>query len=166
MAVCDLPFANPHAMVSVIRHSIYKYMLFLTRFTGRGMWYCFLGTMIWAALWDLNISWFLGFVLGMYVILLGIASMLYGFNLSFKLDGVRKCIYDQDVERPKPPHGDMKGFAKQEFADVCLSVNQTKFTEDELDYVINALSFSPENDGGVSMIEYNYWLEKGWMSIV
>merc|ERR1719401_461048 len=161
MAVCDLPFANPHAMISMTRHSIYKYMLFLTRFTGRGLWYCFMGTMIWAALWDLNISWFLGFCMGLYVILLGIFSMIYGFRLSLKLDNVRKSILDNSSSPPKCPDG---GFSKREFQDSVLdfhtagSGGQNKFSDDEVDYIMNGLSFTPQNDGMITPDEYMYWL--------
>merc|ERR1719247_1235164 len=46
---------------------IFKYCKFLEMFTGRGVWYMFLGTMVFFTLWD-NDNWaFGGFVLGLYV---------------------------------------------------------------------------------------------------
>jgi hypothetical protein len=163
MTVLDLPFGGNSPRANMIRDSIYKYMLFLTRFTGRGLWYCFLGTMIWSALFDLNISWFLGFILGLYVILLGVGTMFKGIKLSMKLDLVRKQITDRDLQVPPCPE---KGFSKQTFWDLVNSVDSQKFSEDDIDYVINALSFSPENHGVITKVEYTYWLAPGNMSIV
>jgi len=164
MVVLDLPFGATSPTANRVRDSIYKYMLFLTRFTGRGLWYCFLGTMIWSALFDLNISWFLGFFLGLYTILLGLGTMFKGVKLSMKLDLVRKQINDRDLHVPACPE---KGWSKQGFWDLVNSVDSQKFSEDDIDYVINALSFSPENSGVISKAEYTYWLTPGgYMSIV
>lgn len=169
MLVLDIPFRDPFAHFGTVRFAIYKLFLFLTRFTGRGLWYVFLGTMIWAALWDLNISWFLGFTMGLYVILLGIVSLIYGFQLSFKLDNVRKAILEHDASPPKPPEG---GFSKQQFKDVVLAYHATagkpsSFSDDEVDYVMNGLSFTPQNDQMITIDEYMFWLQPGSrMSIV
>merc|ERR1719160_1674122 len=115
MVVLDLPFGATSPRANMVRDSIYKYMLFLTRFTGRGLWYCFLGTMIWSALFDLSISWFLGFTLGLYVILLGIVTMVTGIKLSLKLDLVRKQINNRDMEVPDCPD---KGFSKTDMTNL------------------------------------------------
>lgn len=169
MLVLDMPVSDPIAYMGAVRYHIFKFFLFLTRFTGRGLWYCFLGTMIWSALWDLNISWFLGFCMGLYVILLGIVSMVYGFQLSFKLDNVRKSILEHDATPPKCPDG---GFSRQQFKEVVLmgggaSDKPGKFSEDEVDYIMNGLSFTPNNDGMITLDEYLYWIQPGArMSIV
>jgi len=163
MIVIDFPAGATSAFMNKIRDAVYKYMYFLTRFTARGMWYCFLGTMIWSALWDLNISWWLGFILGIYVILTGIATMVKGVKLSLKLDMIRKQINTRDVPVDCPE----KGYSKQAFWDLLNQVDQQKFSEDDIDYVINAVSFSPHSTGVVTQAEYNYWLTPGgYMSVV
>merc|ERR1711976_1132874 len=43
MLVLDTPVPKTED----VKDLIYKHMLFLTRFTGRGFWYMYLGTMIW-----------------------------------------------------------------------------------------------------------------------
>merc|ERR1719506_1154342 len=111
MMILDLPVGATSPRANMVRDTVYKYMLFLTRFTGRGLWYCFLGTMIWSALWDLNINWFLGFGLGLYAILVGLIAMVKGVRLSLKLDMVRKQINDRDVSAQCPD----KGLSKQGF---------------------------------------------------
>merc|ERR1719337_512246 len=52
MVVLDFPIPHPSPMLANVRAHIYKFFLFLTRFTGRGLWYLFLGTMIFATLFD------------------------------------------------------------------------------------------------------------------
>lgn len=163
MVVLDFPFGATSATANMIRDSIYKYMLFLTRFTGRGLWYCFLGTMIFSALWDLDISWFLGLALGLYVILLGLLTMFKGIQLSMKLDMVRKQINDRDVVHATCPE---QGWSKQGFTELINSIDALKFNEDDIDYIVNALSFTPESTGVISKAEYTWWLSPGSMSIV
>eukprot|EP00427_Karlodinium_veneficum_P007916 CAMPEP_0169079588 /NCGR_PEP_ID=MMETSP1015-20121227/10025_1 /TAXON_ID=342587 /ORGANISM="Karlodinium micrum, Strain CCMP2283" /LENGTH=183 /DNA_ID=CAMNT_0009139255 /DNA_START=192 /DNA_END=740 /DNA_ORIENTATION=+ len=156
MCITDQPFSNPGACFTMARSRIFKYMLFLDRFTGRGMWYCFLGTMIWSALWDLKISWLLGFILGLFVILLGIATTLYGIQLSLKLDVVRKALMDNDHPTGSAPVCPDRGFTKEGFHEVMMSVNGTKISDDEMDYVVNALAFTPDAQI-INKLEYSYW---------
>jgi hypothetical protein len=162
MAITDLPLKNDS--VHIMRHRIFKYMEFLNRFTCKGMWYSFLGTMIWAALWDLNISWFLGFILGLYVILLGIGTMMYGIHLTLKLQGVRKSIMDSDTHGGEPVCPD-KGFSKQSLKEMLYTANQTQFSDDEMEYVMEALARLP-NPTVISKMEYQDWLKPGLAAIV
>jgi len=162
MLVLDFPVPHPGAHLALVRNSIYKYLLFMTRFTGRGIWYTFLGTMIFGALFDLNISWFFGVLLGGYVGVLGLVTMCYGVALSRKLNGVRLAIQEQGA----PPQCPDRGFSKQGFKELAQHVNHTEFSDDELDYIFNGLSFTPSNDGVIMPDEYLYWISKGSMEIV
>merc|ERR1719456_492724 len=90
MVVLDFPIPHPSPTLAQVRAGIYKFFLFLTRFTGRGVWYLFLGTMIFATLFDLNISVFFGICLGGYVGILGLVTLFFGIRLSQKLDAVRQ----------------------------------------------------------------------------
>lgn len=47
-------------MVFTVKMAVYKYVLFLTRFTGRGCTYLFLASMLVSSLWDNGISPFIG----------------------------------------------------------------------------------------------------------
>merc|ERR1719238_1961853 len=86
MVVLDFPIPHPSPHLAYMRANIYKFFLFLTRFTGRGLWYLFLGTMIFATLFDLNISAFFGICLGGYVGILGLVTLYFGIHMSRKLD--------------------------------------------------------------------------------
>jgi len=160
MIVLDFPVPHPSPHLATIRMNIYKFMLFMTRFTGRGMWYLFLGTMIFVTLFDLKISYFFGIVLGGYTSILGIAALVYGIQLSRKLDGVRKELQFKPAECPH------QGLTMQQFQTLAVQVSQTHFTDDELTYVFNGLSFTANNDGLISQDEYNTWLMPGKMEIV
>merc|ERR1719198_2736089 len=48
MLVLDFPFPNMalHPHITAFRFHIYKFVLFMTRFMGRGIWYLFLSTMV------------------------------------------------------------------------------------------------------------------------
>merc|ERR1719271_2337555 len=103
MVVLDFPIPHPSPTLAAVRASIYKFFLFLTRFTGRGVWYLFLGTLIFATLFDLNISAFFGVCLGGYVGILGLVTLIFGVRLSQKLDVVRQELLLGDKQCP--PNG-------------------------------------------------------------
>jgi len=144
-----------------VRHHIYKFALFMTRFMGRGVWYLFLATMVFGALWDTGINWFLGFVCTTYLTVLGIVAMGKGFLMSNKLDRARTRI----VERGEPAERYVSGgkISTVQFQAAIESVTGDKllFAPDELPYVINALSFSPFNNGMITLDEFRYWLAPG-----
>merc|ERR1740117_689929 len=75
-----------------IRMIIYTFMLFLTRFQGRGVWYLFLATSSWVVLYDSSISPVFGVAVTVYVFLLGAGSLAKGYRMSRKLHDVRGCI--------------------------------------------------------------------------
>lgn len=160
MIVLDFPIPHPNPYLAMVRFSIYKFLLFMTRFTGRGMWYLFLGTMIFVALFDLKISYFFGVCLSGYVGIVGLVTLIYGLQLSSKLDTVRKSLQNAPTQAP------YNGWSYTGFGDLALQVNGTKFSEDELIYIFNGLSFTPSNDGVITPDEYNTWLMPGRMEII
>merc|ERR1719506_3532145 len=91
MFVLDAPL-NFKLLIS-FKQDIHKYAKFLTRLTGRGVWYIFMGTMTFATLWENNISPFLAVVLGFFVFGVGVASTAIGVIKSRKLEKVRLNVY-------------------------------------------------------------------------
>lgn len=160
MVVLDFPIPHPSPYLAAVRANIYKFLLFLTRFTGRGMWYLFMGTMIFATLYDLDISPFFGIVMGGYVGVLGLVTLVFGVRLSQKLDVVRQELLMGD--KMCPP----SGLSMEGFKSLALQVSKQDFTDDELVYVFNSLSFNPMNDGVINPEEYKQWLLPGKMEIV
>jgi len=158
--ILDFPIPHPNQSLAWVRLNIYKFFLFLTRFTGRGMWYLFLGTMIFATLFDLKISYFFGICLGGYVGILGLVTLVFGIRLSQRLDQVRQALLHDD----KPPP--QQGLSQEMFRTLAQQTASVTFTDDELVYVMNSLSFSASNDGVITAEEYKQWLTPGKMEIV
>merc|ERR1719272_2200510 len=103
--------------------------------------------MIFASLWDLNISPFLGLVLGGLVVLLGIASIYMGVTMSLKLDKVRQAA----IKRASQQGGasDLcapSGLTMVQFREMANTLNGTQFSDEELHYIAGALSFTVNAD--------------------
>ncbi|KAF4728684.1 hypothetical protein FOZ63_013920, partial [Perkinsus olseni] len=139
---------------------IVKYFAFLTRFTGRGIWYIFLGTMTFATLWD-NQIWYLGAVLlGFYVFLIGVFATVMGAMKSRKLDRVRQQIRRQNANSEQmfnayARSSPQEGMTAEEF-DLLSQVAGISFRPDELTFVLNALC----NEGrlGITQRDFCGWI--------
>jgi len=145
MFVLDAPL-NFKALIS-FKQDIHKYCKFLTRLTGRGVWYIFMGTTTFATLWENSISMFLAVVLGFFVFGVGVASTTIGVVKSRKLEKVRLNVYQhkqkgqlsqlfQQHARTSPT----MGLTSQEFNDMCSTMRGVSFSPDELAAIFNALT--------------------------
>uniref|UniRef100_A0A7S0BBR5 COPI associated protein n=1 Tax=Pyrodinium bahamense TaxID=73915 RepID=A0A7S0BBR5_9DINO len=163
MVVLDFPIRHPQKWLVNIRDNCYKFLLFMTRFMGRGVWYLFLSTLVFASLWDNQINWFLGGVFTAYLCCLGIAALVKGYMISSRLQSVREAIVSSGRGAEHYIARGQSGLSKEQFRAMVEQVTNRHdlFTNDDLDYVINALSFTPYNDGQVSMEEAEYWLRPG-----
>jgi hypothetical protein len=145
MFVLDAPL-NFKLLIS-FKQDIHKYCRFLTRLTGRGVWYIFMGTTTFASLWENSISKFLAVVLGLFVFGVGVASTTIGVVKSRKLEKVRLSVYQQkqsgglgklfqDHARNSPT----MGLTQQEFNEMCSVLKGVGFSPDELAAIFNALT--------------------------
>jgi len=163
MLILDAPIPIANPSVTILREHLYRFALFLTRFTGRGVWYLFLGTHVWVALYDSNISAFFAVLFTLYLVLLGGASIAKGIILSMKLNDIRKTIIAEQKVRPESymTRG-ADGMNDQEFKRLVgdVKMNPEFFTEAELAYVMNALSFSSSSELKVTLEEYQFWMEQ------
>eukprot|EP00930_Biecheleria_cincta_P049913 TRINITY_DN35117_c0_g1_i1.p1 TRINITY_DN35117_c0_g1~~TRINITY_DN35117_c0_g1_i1.p1 ORF type:complete len:262 (-),score=52.02 TRINITY_DN35117_c0_g1_i1:172-957(-) len=171
MMVLDFPVPHPNETLVAIRDHCYKFLLFMTRFMGRGMWYLFLATLVFGALWDTKINWFFGATFSLYLILLGAGALAKGYFISTQLDKVRLALLREHDTGGNIEHylsSSQKGLTKAQFKAMVENVTGEKdlFTDDDLDYVINALSFLPSSDGMVSREELLYWVRPGLMLMV
>ena len=128
----------------------------------------YLGTMIWAALWDQDLNKVLGFVMSLYPIILGILAIVKGVTLSVKLEKVRKAaLQAPGADQAGPSPG--QPMSKDNFSQFC-SQHGTKFGESEILHVINGLSLTAKNDGQVDIKEWKAWLSgtahDSWMVLV
>ncbi|KAF4758968.1 hypothetical protein FOZ63_011705, partial [Perkinsus olseni] len=150
------------SVISTIEAFIVKYFAFLTRFTGRGIWYIFLGTMTFATLWD-NQIWYLGAVLlGFYVFLIGVFATVMGAMKSRKLDRVRQQIRRQNANSEQmfnsyARSSPQEGMTAEEFDLLSGQVAGISFRPDELTFVLNALC----NEGRLGITQRDFC---GWVA--
>lgn len=165
MLTLDLPIPHMenHKHVQHIRGQIYKFALFMTRFVGRGVWYLFLATMVFGALWDTGINWFLGATCTAYLTVLGVVAMGKGVIMSNKLNRVREAITQSGHAADRYVSRGQTGLTPEQFKLMVESATNENdlFTPDELSYVVSALTFTPYNDGTVTLEELRYWLAPG-----
>ncbi|KAF4677779.1 hypothetical protein FOL47_010373 [Perkinsus chesapeaki] len=140
---------------------IVKYFAFLTRFTGRGIWYIFLGTMTFATLWDNQIWYFGAVVLGFYVFLIGVFATVMGAMKSRKLNRVRQQVRRQNADTEQmfnsyARSNPQEGMNADEFNLLSGQVAGISFRSDELTFVMNALC----NDGriGITQRDFHGWI--------
>jgi hypothetical protein len=171
MLVLDLPIPHPEGTLVSIRDYCYKFALFLTRFTGRGLWYWFLGGLVFSILSDGfhdSRSWYVGLGIFSYLMLLGLIALVKGLHMSQRLHMVRKAILGAGKGPEHFLAPKMSGLRKCQFEALVYAATMTNvFNDSELDYIINALSFTPENDGLVMAEELEYWLSEGdtWLIV-
>jgi len=75
-----------------IKEGISHQAMFLTRIVGRGAFFLFLGTMTFFTLAE-NVSLFFSLTLGLFVILVGFLTIVYGHAKTRQLERVRYRIY-------------------------------------------------------------------------
>jgi len=168
MVVLDFPSHYPKGPLVTLRDNLYRYVLFLTRFMGRGLWYLFLATLVFQALSPVPMV--VRFIFTAYLVLLGVCALVKGYLLSSQLDKVRQEII-RIGHGAEHYVGRTKALSKTEFeemVDFAVSKQKVKvkFSSDDLDNIINAMSFTPYNDGQVSLEECEYWLREGPMLYV
>jgi len=105
MLIIDFPaeFANLQEM----KFSVWRYLLFMTRFTGRGIWYLYLSTMIWCSLYNLDLEPFLGFVLASFCGALGLLSIFYGIFVQIN-DAIFRPPRPAPFRKPAVPRPELQ----------------------------------------------------------
>jgi len=124
-----------------------------------------LSAMTIGSLWDNDVSPFLGFILGSYVGVIAIYSIIFGWNLSRKLEFLRMKIRSQGPDQWAayvPPIG----MTKVQFRDLGASLANIVFSEEELNYIVDGFSFSVRADDIISREEFEEWVTAPSMMIL
>ncbi|CAD7974488.1 unnamed protein product [Amoebophrya sp. A25] len=142
MLVLDLPLDNRY--VANFKSAVFTYALFLTRFVGRGLFYLFLGSMVFGALWDNQVAPFLGFIFGGLITAVAGASLYVGGRLSYQLEELRKKVVRQGPEQWAnyiPP----TGMTAPQFKELAIALDNRVFTDEELGYIVlSSINLSQE----------------------
>lgn len=157
LVLLTLDFPVYNSRLEYFKEMVFKYCLFLTRFTGRGVAYIFLGCMVASLLWNNGISPFFGFIMGACIVSMGVIACWFGFVHTRKLELVRKALLNRGgpTQSVCPP----QGLTTQKFRELAVKVHGIQFTEEELMYVANAMAISPHADDIISQREFENWLK-------
>jgi hypothetical protein len=160
MICMDFPIQYP--VVLKVKKNVYHYAKFMTRFTGRGIWYLFLGSMVFGALFDNNVSPFIGFILGGYMAVGSVYCLIYGAQLTRRLEVVRKNVLAQGPDAWGsyiPPNG----MTKVQFRELAVSLKGEHFSDEDLGYIVNAFSIEMHSDDIISKEEFEAWTKGGML---
>jgi len=153
LAVLDTPCFKAMKTIKDHREYFSKYIHLLTRVTGKGITYLFLGCSLFSGMWD-NLEGygllFLAFVLCILPVVVGIAALVVGFMKSQKLNKARQfmaqddanlnMIYDQYARTFPGAHG---GLTMAEFSDLTNKIGGIKWEEADTKLIFNALVSNP-----------------------
>ncbi|CAJ1353960.1 unnamed protein product [Effrenium voratum] len=153
LAVMDTPCLKTMKTVKDHREYFSKYVNILTRVTGKGIAFLFLGCSLFSTMWD-NLESpgleFLAFVLCMVPVVVGIGALVIGFIKSQKLNKARTALaqeaenvgalYDQHARTYSGPHG---GLTMLEFSDLTFKIIGFKWEDSDLKLIFNALVSNP-----------------------
>lgn len=157
LALMDTPcFKN---MKTVADHRMYfsKYVNLLTRVTGKGLTFLFLGCSLFSGMWE-NLEGgfllFLAFILSLTPTLVGIAALVIGFMKSQKLKRARDSValdemnvsnlFDQFARTyPEMQYGLQGGLTQMEFNELTYAKAGMKWEDADLKLIFNALVSNP-----------------------
>jgi len=166
MVIIDIPFENDR--IKDFKLAIYKYLLFMTRFVGRGVWYLFLSTMVWVTLYGQDLEPFVGFLLSGIIFAVGLCSIYTGLQKTIKLNNLRMILVKKgadEVTRLAPPeatsyseggwhYNQWNEFSRDQTRDLPRRI---EWTEEEFKFVAAALSFKVKSDGIIDRTEFLTW---------
>lgn len=153
LALMDTPCFKAMKTVKDHREYFSKYVHLLTRVTGKGITFLFLGCSLFSGMWD-NLEGygilFLAFVLCLLPVVVGLAALVIGFMKSQKLNRARQfmaqddqnlnMIYDQHARTYPGPQG---GLTMAEFSDLTNKLGGIKWEESDTKLIFNALVSNP-----------------------
>merc|ERR1719163_1835917 len=92
LATVDTPLFTSIHFVTHIRQACNRFLAIVTRVTGKGIVYMFLGCTLWSSMWtnlEGGLLLFLAFFLGIFIFFTGVVSVLLGIIKSRNLNIVR-----------------------------------------------------------------------------
>jgi len=151
LAALDTPFFKTIKAMGDLKMYIGKYINLLTRVTGKGVAFMFLGSTLFATMWN-NLEGgfmrFLAVVLCLVPFGVGVTAVVIGVMKSQKLSKARRHLemsnieqrYDQFAQTYRGPHG---GLTPTEFNSLTMDSGGFKWEEPDLNLIFNALVTNP-----------------------
>jgi len=154
MMVIDIPEHMSHSFLTDMKYAIYRNLLCLTRFTGRGLWYLFLGSMLFVSLYKNH--FLLSVVCGIPVSVLGVGATIHGIRKTRELEALRQSLKFREQEDSCPE----EGLSKTEFCKMAVDMRGQMWDPEMMIYVFNALSLEIKADDHISRDEFLNWMEE------
>jgi hypothetical protein len=180
MALVDTPFFKTIKFISEAKQAIMKYINFLTRVTGKGICFVFLGSALLSALIQNVTGVFLdamGVLMSSFVVLVGLACIVIGITKSHKLWKAQKHLQGSlelrynEFARSFP--GQDGGLTPDEFNSLSYNyADKIQWEEPDLKLIFNAISSTPAwrqqangtyEAGKVSFTDLSVWVHGGWV---
>mmetsp|Transcript_22438 Transcript_22438/g.40487 ORF Transcript_22438/g.40487 Transcript_22438/m.40487 type:complete len:324 (+) Transcript_22438:72-1043(+) len=153
LALMDTPCFKAMKTVKDHREYFSKYVNLLTRVTGKGITFLFLGTSLFSSMWD-NLEGvgleFFAFVLCLLPVLVGLAALVIGFIKSQKLNKARGAMMQDEAnvamlynQYARTYPGEQGGLIMLEFNDLTNKMAGIKWEDADLKLIFNALVSNP-----------------------
>lgn len=167
LATVDTPLFTSMMLVTHIRQSVNRFVAVLTRVTGKGFVYMFLGCTLWSSMYS-NLEGFffqfLAFLLGGVIFLTGLISVGLGVMKSRNLNRVRaelrKDTGGTNLQQLYSSHARLNpttGLTPEEFNRMSPYARGVQFEATELKFIFNALSSDP-NRMFISFQDLQEWV--------
>ncbi|EER00465.1 conserved hypothetical protein [Perkinsus marinus ATCC 50983] len=160
MLVVDAP-VKPKALQKY-QAFVSRYVKFLTRLTGKGFWYIFLGIHVFIALWTNDVWPIVGLVIGPGISLAGCAGAYVGMAKTRTLETVARKLATQSPEQLSLLYKNNaltdqgEGLTAEEFNNIARNSVGIAFAPEDLKLILNALC---EGRRGITLRDLAIWLQ-------
>jgi len=174
LAVLDTPLIPNHQIVRDYQFSITKYIALLSRVTGKGAVYIFLGCALASSMWAKNeasgFMIFLAVLIGFFVVLVGLVVLVLGLLKSRNLNLVRQELRKDDtsLEQLYTQHAKLhpqSGLTKEEFKNMTPYARGVAFEDADLNLIFNALSTNFRREY-ITHDDMLAWVKSNWPVLV
>jgi len=173
LAVVDTPLFTSVALVTHVHQTVNRFIAILTRVTGKGVVYMFLGCTLFSSMWsnlEGALMLFLAFFLGITIFLVGMISVLLGFMKSRNLNQVRSALNKEPQLLPQKYSQFARtnpntGLTPDEFEKLSISLpQQVRFEGNDMKFVFGGLSTDPSRMF-ISLDDLTQWVTGGMIFI-
>lgn len=156
LAIVDTPVFQTIKLVLDLNIYIKKYFELITRVTGKGVVYIFLGSSLFSSMWanlETGFLLLIAFVLCLFIFFVGVAGVMVGGMKSKKLEQAKLVLKQQCVMQngvftkyliTYPPRSGQEGsFTPQEFNTMTMENGGFHFDDGDLKLIFNAIAKNP-----------------------
>jgi len=173
LAALDTPVFTQVTIVSEMRAGISKYIAILSRVTGKGAAYVFLGSALWSSMFanvEGGFLLFLAVLIGIFVVFTGCFSLAIAVLKSRNLNLVRLELRKEpmSLKQMYDMHAKMNptaGITQEEFKKMTPYARGVSFDQADIKLIFNALSSSPRKDV-ISLEDLTGWVNGNMMVFI